>query len=507
MGHGNLAERALLPSIPSEEDFPYSIRSESLITESCGSSSMATVCGCCLAMLDAGVPLRSHIAGVAMGLILGEKQDEEPIILTDILGLEDALGTMDFKVAGNETGVTSFQLDIKSEGLTIQVLQDALAQARRGRLSVLELMRGHLSYPRKLKDTIPKILSFDVAPETLGKVIGPKGATVQKLIETYQVININIEDDGNIQVESFSTERNEEVKQAILKIVDEAKSGGKTEKGKKDREPTGPPPEIGEIYRECEIISVHPFGCFVELPGGYEGLVHVSELDARKVAKPEDSFSPGQKVDVKYLGNNEKGQMRLSRRAVLMRDAPAVASSLPEEGEASSVEEPKVPVIGEIYEDREIKSVHPYGVFVEIYPGIEGLVHASELDVAKVSKPASMFTVGQKITVKYISNNEQGKMVLSRKVLLAETSNAEPSGPPPEIGKIYRNCPIKTIQKFGVFVEVTPGHEGLVHQSELDINKVSSVESAFSIGQTIDVKFLERNDKVNYLLYGELMRL
>ena len=450
-------------------------------------------------MLDAGVPLRSHVAGVAMGLILGERIEEEPIILTDILGLEDALGTMDFKVAGNETGVTSFQLDIKSEGLTIQVLKDALAQARRGRLTVLELMRGHLSAPRQLKDTIPKILSFSVAPDTLGKVIGPKGATVQKLIETYQVTNINIEDDGIIQIESFSIEKNEQAKDAILKIVEEAKNGGKGEKGKKDKEPTGPPPEIGEFYRDCEIVSVHPFGCFVELPGGYEGLVHVSELDSRKVAKPEDTFSPGQKIDVKYLGNNEKGQMRLSRRAVLMRDAPAVTSSLPNEEAAIVVEESKTPTVGEVYEDREIKSIHPYGVFVEIFPGVEGLVHITELDVEKVTKPASKFAVGQRITVKYLANNDQGKMVLSRKALLQESTNPISTGPPPEVGKIYRNCPIKTIQKFGVFVEVTPGFEGLVHQSELDVKKVASVESSFSVGQLIDVKYLENNDKVCHI--------
>jgi polyribonucleotide nucleotidyltransferase len=151
VGHGNLAERALIPCIPDVADFPYSIRAESLITESCGSSSMATVCGCCLAMLDAGVPLKSSVAGVAMGLILGETEGEEPVILTDILGLEDALGTMDFKVAGNETGITTFQLDIKSEGLTLETLERALLQARRGRLSILADMKGSLSEPRRMK--------------------------------------------------------------------------------------------------------------------------------------------------------------------------------------------------------------------------------------------------------------------------------------------------------------------------------------------------------------------
>ena len=199
-GHGNLAERALVACLPAASDFPYSIRAESLITESCGSSSMATVCGCCLAMLDSGVPLKTHVAGVAMGLILGETSDEEPVILTDILGLEDALGTMDFKIAGNETGITTFQLDIKSEGLTPLTLQRALAQAKRGRLHILKHMRDALSGPRPLKDSIPKILSFMIPTEALGKVIGPKGATVTKLIETHKLVNINLDDSGLVQV-------------------------------------------------------------------------------------------------------------------------------------------------------------------------------------------------------------------------------------------------------------------------------------------------------------------
>ena len=437
-----------------------------------------------------------------MGLILGETAEEKPIILTDILGLEDALGTMDFKVAGNETGVTSFQLDIKSEGLTITVLEEALAQARRGRLSVLSQMRDHLASPRSLKDSIPKILEFSIPPDALGKVIGPKGATVQKLIETYSLININLEDSGSIQVEGLSREVNEEVKLAILKIVEEASKGKGDRGGKRDKEPTGPPPEIGEIYRECDIISVHPFGVFVDLPGGYEGLVHVSELDVVKVLKPEESFTAGQKVDVKYLGNNDKGQMRLSRRAVMLRDAPGGASSLPEgaaaEGSAADATPVNVPEMGAVYENCEIKSIHPYGVFVEIMPGVEGLVHASELDVNKVPRIGSVFSVGQKISVKYVSNNEQGKIVLSRKALIEERGSLQDdivTADPPEVGQIYRNCVIKSIQKFGVFVEVVKGYEGLVHSSELDTRRVPNVEAEFTVGQMIDVKYLENNDK------------
>jgi polyribonucleotide nucleotidyltransferase len=325
-------------------------------------------------MLDSGVPLKTHVAGVAMGLILGETSDEEPVILTDILGLEDALGTMDFKIAGNETGITTFQLDIKSEGLTPVTLQRALAQAKRGRLHILKHMRDALPGPRSLKDSIPKILSFMVPTEALGKVIGPKGATVTKLIETHKLVNINLDDSGlvqvraplpslshsfslsrlsllslplssslflsnpfhptpHLQVESFSQETNELVKGLILKIAEgagEGKGGDRPRRGgggSEEPKETGPPPEEGMVYRGCAVTGVQKFGVFVEILPGYEGLVHLSELDSKKVADPAGAgFAVGQTLDVKYLGKNEKGQMRLSRRAVLMRDTPMTAS-------------------------------------------------------------------------------------------------------------------------------------------------------------------------------------
>ena len=344
VGHGNLAERALLRTIPPPELFPYAIRAESLITESCGSSSMATVCSCSLAMLDAGVPLLSPVAGVAMGLILGEKSEDPPVILTDILGLEDALGTMDFKVAGNASGITTFQLDIKSEGLTLEILAKALNQAKIGRIQILNEMNICLSQPRTVKDSVPKILEFKIPPECLGKVIGPKGKTIQTIKETYNVNAINLEDDGSVQIESFSFESNNNVKEFILKMVEEVmnsdkksrdnkRGGGSGDSSNGDNKPIiekGPPPEIGMIYRNCTILSVHNFGVFVEISAGHEGLVHVSELDSKRVNEPEKSgFSVGTQIDVKYIGNNEKGQMRLSRRAVLLRDSPTSATGGP----------------------------------------------------------------------------------------------------------------------------------------------------------------------------------
>ena len=198
-------------------------------------------------------------------------------------------------------------------------------QAKRGRLNILNKMNQALSGPKPLKDSVPKMTTMKVPPELLGKIIGPKGKTIQDLITTYGVININLEDDGSIQIESFSIEKNQAVQAAIAKIVED---GNKKDNERKERsekkEPEGPPPEIGVIYRDCEVKGVHAFGVFVEILPGYEGLIHISELDIKKVASPDKiGIAAGQKLDVKYLGKNEKGQMRLSRRAVLMRDSGA----------------------------------------------------------------------------------------------------------------------------------------------------------------------------------------
>jgi len=249
-------------------------------------------------MLDAGVPLTTSVAGVAMGLILGEKEGEEPVILTDILGLEDALGTMDFKVAGNASGITTFQLDIKSEGLTLSTLEKALFQAKEGRLHILNEMNKVLDKPNRMKSNIPKILEFKVPVDCIGKIIGPKGKTIQQTKDSFNITSINLEDDGSVQVESFSAENNEACKEFILRSADEATKadakrgsrggggggfGGEEGKEKKVVE-LGPPPEAGVIYRDCEIKSVQTFGVFVEVLPGYEGLVHVSELDSKRVS-------------------------------------------------------------------------------------------------------------------------------------------------------------------------------------------------------------------------------
>jgi len=256
VGHGNLAERALIPCLPSEEDFPYTIRVESLITESHGSSSMASVCGGALALMDAGVPISNPVAGIAMGMLLGDKggvSDENAVIVSDILGTEDALGTMDFKVAGDRNGITTFQLDIKCEGLTLETMAKALEQARQGRLHILDEMEKCITAPRDdLPPTVPKVTTFSIDPDTIGRVIGPGGKQIRAIIEDFQLANMNVEEDGRIQISSLNSTALELAKNFTNDLVAGGGGpGGGRGGGGRGKKPdyVGPPAEVGKIYR------------------------------------------------------------------------------------------------------------------------------------------------------------------------------------------------------------------------------------------------------------------
>ncbi|GMI79023.1 PIGMENT DEFECTIVE 326, POLYNUCLEOTIDE PHOSPHORYLASE, resistant to inhibition with FSM 10 [Hibiscus trionum] len=301
IGHGTLAERALEPILPTEDEFPYTIRVESTITESNGSSSMASVCGGCLALQDAGVPLKCSIAGIAMGLVLDTHEfggDGTPLILSDITGAEDASGDMDFKVAGNEDGITAFQMDIKVEGITLPVMKEALLQARDGRKRILAEMTKCSPPPTKsLSKYAPLIHIMKVAPEKVNAIIGSGGKKVRSIIEETGVEAIDTQDDG------------------IVKIT--AKDLSSLEKSKSIISSLTMVPTVGDIYRNCEIKSIVPYGVFVEIAPGREGLCHISELTSDWLAKAEDAFKVGDRVDVKLIEVNGKGQLRLSRRALL----------------------------------------------------------------------------------------------------------------------------------------------------------------------------------------------
>mmetsp|Transcript_126458 Transcript_126458/g.366102 ORF Transcript_126458/g.366102 Transcript_126458/m.366102 type:complete len:840 (-) Transcript_126458:159-2678(-) len=329
IGHGNLAERALIPCLPTETEFPYTIRVESLVTESHGSSSMASVCGGCLALMDAGVPIKNPIAGIAMGMLLGDKDgvsDENAVILSDILGTEDALGTMDFKVAGDRNGITTFQLDIKCEGLSLETMEKALEQARKGRLHILDAMDKVLPKAREeLPGTVPKLAVFTVPPESIGKIIGPGGKQIRQLIEDFELENMNVDDDGNVQISSFETDKLKEAEEAVKVLIGGGPNG---RGGKKEDRPqyAGPEPVVGETYKG-KITGIHQFGVFVEfMPGaedgstpGLEGLCHVSEL-ARERVRNCEAFMRSMNVDeleVQYMGIRNDGKHQLSRKALL----------------------------------------------------------------------------------------------------------------------------------------------------------------------------------------------
>ncbi len=292
IGHGKLAWRAIHPMLPSKEEFPYTIRLVSEITESNGSSSMATVCGASLALMDAGVPLKRPTAGIAMGLIL---EDKRYAVLSDILGDEDHLGDMDFKVAGTEGGVTSLQMDIKIAGITEEIMKVALAQARDGRLHILGEMAKALNTARaELGEHAPRIESFKIPVDKIREVIGSGGKVIREIVEKTGA-KINIEDDGTVKVASADGESIKAALKWIRSLTAE--------------------PEVGEIY-DGKIVKVMDFGAFVNFFGPKDGLVHVSELASQRVAKPSDVVKVGQAVKVKLLGFDDRGKVRLSMKQV-----------------------------------------------------------------------------------------------------------------------------------------------------------------------------------------------
>lgn len=292
VGHGKLAERALDATIPAQSHFPYTIRLESNITESNGSSSMASVCGGCLAMMAGGVPIKKPIAGIAMGLILEENRFA---ILSDILGLEDALGDMDFKVAGDANGVTAFQLDIKVEGISTLIMKTALAQAKEGRIHILgKMLEACPKSSETLSTYAPRIETLKVKPSKIAVLIGPGGKQIRSIIDQTGV-EIDIDDSGTVNIASTNSEAMEKAKKMVFDLTADI--------------------EIGKIYKG-KIVSVVAFGIFVSIYSK-EGLCHISELSHSKIDNIADTFREGDYIDVKVLDINDRGQIKLSHKALL----------------------------------------------------------------------------------------------------------------------------------------------------------------------------------------------
>ena len=301
IGHGRLAKRALVPVLPAADEFAYSIRVVSEITESNGSSSMASVCGGCLALMDAGVPVKAHVAGVAMGLILDGNRFA---VLTDILGDEDHLGDMDFKVAGTANGITALQMDIKVQGITKEIMQVALAQAKEGRLHILGKMQEALGGVRtELSAHAPRMVTIKIHPDKIREVIGKGGATIQALTKETGC-SIDIQDDGTVTIASTSAEGMEEAKRRIEGITAEA--------------------EVGKIY-EGPVVKLLEFGALVNILPGKDGLLHISEIANERVKEVKDYLQEGQVVRVKLLAADERGRLRLSLKAAMAEEGGSIA--------------------------------------------------------------------------------------------------------------------------------------------------------------------------------------
>jgi polyribonucleotide nucleotidyltransferase len=296
IGHGALGERALEKVVPSDKEFPYTIRLVSEVLESNGSSSQASICASTLAMMDAGVPIKAPVAGIAMGLV---KEGEDYTILTDIQGMEDALGDMDFKVAGTSEGITALQMDIKISGLSKEILEESLKQAKKGRLQILDSMLATIKEPKQeLSEYAPKILTMEINPDKIRDVIGPSGKQINQIIDETGV-KIDIEQDGKVFISSSDAEMNQKAKKIIEDLVREV--------------------EVGQMYLG-KVKRIEKFGAFVELFKGKDGLVHISELAEKRTNKVEDVVSIGDEIMVKVKEIDHQGRVNLSRKAVLKEE-------------------------------------------------------------------------------------------------------------------------------------------------------------------------------------------
>jgi polyribonucleotide nucleotidyltransferase len=444
IGHGALAERSVRPVIPLAE-YPYAVRIVSEIMESNGSTSMASVCGASLALMDAGVPITRPVAGISIGICTeygADKSISRYQLLTDIIGWEDAFCDMDCKIAGTEKGITGFQLDLKLKGIPLPIMIEAVQKAYTARLAILDHMKSTIPAPRSdISKYAPRIVVLKINPEKIGALIGPGGKNIKRLVDE-SGCEINIEDDGTVKVFSVSPEGMEIARREIEALSAEI--------------------EIGKIYKG-RVVTIKEFGAFVEVFPGQDGLVHVSELSNKRVARVEDVLKMGDDIWVKCIGVDEKGRVKLSRKAAMEERGelpPATAEGAPAEGAAPASEEPRAERSerpdrgGDRGGDRGPRGGRDRG-------GDRG---------------------GDR--------GPRGGRGRDR----AEGGDGEASGEPLEVGKIFR-AKVVTIKDFGAFVEFQPGREGLVHVSELANFRVKQVEDIVQLGDEIWVKLLGQDEK------------
>ena len=387
IGHGALAERALSAVLPSQEDFPYTIRVVCEALSSNGSTSMGSVCAGTLSLMDAGVPISAPVAGISVGLVTGE--DGNYVTLTDIQGLEDHVGDMDFKVAGTTDGITAIQLDIKVNSISFEVIKDALSQAKEARMQILDVL--HDAIPDVKADVspfAPRIEKIKVPIDKIGTVIGPGGKTIRSIVEETKA-TVDIQDDGTVLIGSSDAEASAHAIRIINDLTREI--------------------EVGEVFTG-KVAKIASFGAFVELLPGTDGMVHISELDTHRVASVEDVVNVGDEIEVKVISKDNAGRIKLSRKALLNGGD---SNDTYEEAEEIDVE------IGDIITGK-VVNIASFGAFVEISPGTDGMVHISELENHRVASVEDVVNVGDEITVKIIDMDDRGRIKLSRKALLTD---------------------------------------------------------------------------------------
>jgi polyribonucleotide nucleotidyltransferase len=406
IGHGALSERSVKPMLPLDDNYPYAVRCVSEIFESNGSSSMATVCGASLSLMNAGVAISGTTAGISIG-ICTVKGDDDQIssykILTDIMGWEDAFCDMDCKIAGSKKGITGFQLDLKLKGLPMNIMEEAIEAARKSRHEIIDIMEQTISEPGEMSPYAPRITQLKIEPDKIGLIIGPGGKNIKRIVEE-SGCEINIEDDGTVNIYSLSPEG--------MKVAVEEIEGMTAEA------------EIGKLY-QGSVVSVKDFGCFVEFLPGRDGLCHISELANTRVNRTEDVVKEGDVIWVKCLGVDERGKVRLSRKAAMVERGEEEASDdeprAPREKHEVSEEEPEE---GKTYHGT-VVTIKEYGCFVEFLPGRDGLCHVSELAMSRVKNVEDIVKEGEKIWVKCLGVDERGKVRLSRKAALIDREAEE----------------------------------------------------------------------------------
>ena len=381
IGHGRLARRGIAAVLPNMEEFPYVVRVVSEITESNGSSSMASVCGSSLALMDAGVELKAPVAGIAMGLV---KDGERYAVLTDILGDEDHLGDMDFKVAGAEEGITALQMDIKIDGITREIMAEALEQARVARLHILSEMNRVIATSRdEISDWAPSIFTMQIDREKIGDVIGKGGAVIRSITEETGA-EINIEDDGTVKIASVDGESGREARKRVEMIVSDV--------------------EVGQIY-DGKVARLMDFGAFVTIVPGKDGLVHISQISDERVDRVSDRLSEGDSVRVKVLEVDRQGRIRLSMRN-LDGESDDTAAPPPPRSRVQEIE------VGKVYEGT-VSSVMDYGAFVTVLPGTDGLVHISQISERRIERTSDVLKTGDSVKVRVMEVDGRGRIRLT----------------------------------------------------------------------------------------------